>query len=403
MIETNYLTHVQFEVPEDPDGRHDRLVTFDLNGYIPGGVLDVGHLQMRINAGTGGVWSSWGLVVNGNPNRSYDPETNTVTLRLEHPTKLFVQFRRVTPRYVLLLDPLTGYPTTEPVLRSNASQGLFVAVELAAEAGINAYVLGDPPELPIGQARTQTRWPADHPFKLARMYNFQFAGGYLAREHVRVQIKLDGVWTEYTIGDDNFVGPWQLRMDFSSVPGEITGLVVRRFTPRDGTVAVVEDGYVVGPRGLDPIARHAFYAAVEIGEDLQYALQADAELPAKVAVKDRLTFGTAFTGSLTIPSLNFPVEVLENLEFTTTFTGSLTDTITDVPLPVEALQLSVDFAGTFTDNTPNLDRVLYAEGLQIGTEFSGTLYDLSGPDTELPQPVEGLSIITAFSGTLENV
>lgn len=399
MIETNYLTHVQFEVPEGPSGRR---VTFDLNGYIPGGVLDASHLQMRTNAGGGVVWSSWGLVVNGSPDRSYDPETNTATLRLDHP-KIFVQFRRVTPRYVLLLDPLTGYPTTEPVLRSNATQGLFVAVELAAEAGINAYVLEDPPELPIGQARSQTRWPADHPFKLARMYNFQFAGGYLAREHVRVQIKLDGVWTEYIIGDDNFVGPWQLRMDFSSVPGDITGLVVRRFTPRDGTVAVVEDGYVVGPRGLDPTARHAFYAAVEIGEDLQYAIQAGVELTAKVSVKDRMTFGTAFTGSLTIPSASLAVDILENLEFTTTFTGSLTDTSTDAPIPVEALQLSVDFDGTLTDNTPTLDRVLYAEGLQIGTEFSGTLYVLSGPDTSLPQPVEGLSIITAFSGTLENV
>src|SRR5690606_8488398 len=294
MIETNYLTHVQFEVPEGPSGRY---VTFDLNGYIPGGVLDVGHLQMRTNAGTGGVWSSWGLVVNGSPNRSYDPETNTAVLRLDSP-KIFVQFRRVTPRYVLLLDPLTGYPTTEPVLRSNASQGLFVAVELAAEAGINAYVLGDPPELPIGQARTQTRWPADHPFKLARMYNFQFAGGYLAREHVRVQSKLDGVWTEFIIGEDNFVGPWQLRMDFSSVPGDITGLVIRRFTPRDGTVAVVEDGYVVGPRGLDPTARHAFYAAVEIGEDLQYALQADAELPHTLSPKDRLRPKVTFNGVL---------------------------------------------------------------------------------------------------------
>ena len=393
---TNFFSHIQFEIT---DYEGNQWQSFDLSGFIPGGLLAREHLQWRYNAGTGGVWSNWGIFEDATT-RNYNETTRVANI---YSPPRFVQFRRVTPRYVLLMDPLKGFPTTEPTLRSNATQGLFVAIELAGEAGINAYVLGNPPELPIGQARTQTRWPADHPFKQAKVYNFHFAGGYLAREHVRVQIKLDGVWTEYIIGDDNFIGPWQLRMDFSSVPGDITGLVVRRFTPRDGTVAVVEDGYVVGPRGLDPTARHAFYAAVEIGEDLQYALQAGVELPAQVTVKDRLTFGTAFTGRLTIPSTNFPVEVLENLKFTTTFAGSLTDTITDVPLPVEALQLSVDFAGTFTDNTPNLDRVLYAEGLQIGTEFSGTLYDLSGPDTELPQPVEGLSIITAFSGTLENV
>lgn len=399
MIETNYLTHVQFEVPEGPAGRE---VTFDLNGYIPGGVLDVGHLQMRTNAGTGGVWSLWGLVADGSPNRSYDPETNTVVLRLDQPSKIFVQFRRVTPRYVLLLDPLIGYPTTEPVLRSNASQGLFVAVELAAEAGINAYVLGDPPELPIGQARTQTRWPADHPFKQAKIYNFQFAGGYLAREHVRVQIKLDGVWTEYIIGEDNFVGPWQLRLDFSSVPGEITGLVIRRFTPRDGTVAVVEDGYVVGPRGLDPAARHAFYAAVEIGEDLQYALQVIPQLPFTLPLKDRLRPKVTFHGALADVGQDHVIQGHEYLSTSVTFSGTLDSIAAESLLPVEAVTVTVEFEGQLEDIGVSSDRVLFVEALQIGTEFSGTIINLAAaPDT--PIPVEALSIVTAFSGSLENV
>jgi hypothetical protein len=205
-------------------------------------------------------------------------------------------------------------------LQINADQGLYTAIEWAAQFGIDAQaaLIPGPGQVPntLGlQQQTQNYWgAADYSTKV---WNFNFAGGYLERSHVRAQVLLSTGWTalaidteeyvaqfRYELREDGalelredgtietdegfidpndannspfrFIGPFQLYMDFSSLGEVPQALLIYRHTPRNIKVSSLADDTRITADGMDPSARHALFVAVELGEQLsQYAPPCD--------------------------------------------------------------------------------------------------------------------------------
>lgn len=254
-------------------------VDFPVASFIPGGVLDVTHLQLRYRA-VGAYWQPWG------PVDAWDPATKVVTWSRPLITVDQIEIRRVTPRYFAFRDPMERRSrVSEKNFHSNADQGLFVAIEWAAQYGIDANadgLLADPGDGPntLGLIQhTQNHWGPNANYGKTS-WDFQFSGGYIDRSHVRAQALLPTGWTELTIdpaendpGDPSdapfrFIGDYQLRLDLSTLAGPVTGLVIYRHTPRTVNVSVPLDSTRITAPGMEPSARHAFFVAVEIGEEL---------------------------------------------------------------------------------------------------------------------------------------
>lgn len=270
--ETNLLTKVNFSAfPATMPS------TWYLGNFIPNGALDVTHIQARWRP-SGAYWQPWENVT------AWNNATRTASF-FKAGVHEQVEFRRSTPRYAPFRDPLaTTSRVSEQNFHANADQGLFTAVEWAAQYGINAYLVplaepGDGPnQLGLVQ-QTQNHWGTNANFAKTT-WDFQFAGGYIDRAHVKAQALLPTGWTQLSIdpGENDpahpsaapfrFIGDYQLRLDLSTLAGPVTGLVIYRHTPRDVNVAVPLDNTRITAPGMEPSARHALFVAVEIGEEL---------------------------------------------------------------------------------------------------------------------------------------
>lgn len=268
MIVTNLLTKINFsDLPETCPS------TWDLTSYIPGGLLVPTHLQVRFKR-VDAYWTPWGA-----PD-GWNESTNTATF-FRSGLIDEVEFRRVTPRYAPVADPLASTSrVSKTSLRINADQGMFIAQEWAAEFGIDALstavITDSPNELGLRQ-NTQNWFGPSANFK-QKTWNFQFAGGYIARSHVRVVANTASGWVPLTIDTDEdpdvvsdapfrFIGDYQLYLDLETL-GPVTGLIIYRHTPRNGNVEHPNDAEVITAPRMTPSARHAFFVAVEIGEEL---------------------------------------------------------------------------------------------------------------------------------------
>lgn len=313
MIVTNLLTKIQFS------GLTGTLpTTWDISPTYPNGALATSQVEWRSRTATGD-WTFWTSVT------SFDNTTNIATQTLPV-NSVIAEFRRNTPRYDVYLDPeLPTSRVSQNNLQVNADQGLYTAIEWAAQFGIDAQViqLPDPGTVPndLGlQQQTQNYWiKADY---TTHVWNFQFAGGYIARSHVKAQVLLSTGWQlldidtaeeipQYgycvTEGQDDllggfdltedgkierregtfydndpntspfrFIGPYQLYMDFTTLPELPQALIIYRHTPRNVKVNSPLDDVIITADGMDPSTRHALFVAVEIGEQLsQYAPPCD--------------------------------------------------------------------------------------------------------------------------------
>jgi hypothetical protein len=270
--ETNLLTKVNFsEFPATMPS------TWYLGNYIPNGALDVSHIQARWRP-QNAFWQPWEQVA------SWD-NTTKVAGFFKAGVSTEVEFRRVTPRYSLWRDPLARTErVSENNFHANADQGLFVATEWAAQYGIDALQVmlaepGDGPnELGLIQ-QTQNHWGSNANF-FQLTWNFQFAGGYIDRSHVKAQALLPSGWVSLTIDPSEndpahpsnapfrFIGDYQLRLDLATLGAPVTGLVIYRHTPRNINVTVPGDHTRITAPVMEPSARHAVFVAVEIGEEL---------------------------------------------------------------------------------------------------------------------------------------
>lgn len=301
MVVTNQLISINFTGPTYP-----YPTTWDVTPTYPNGALDVTHMQARTKS-TGQSWTPWGAVT------AFNNTTNVVTFTAPGTTVEQVEFRRATPRYAVYHDPLA--PTSrvsESNLQVNADQGLYTAIEWAAQFGIDAQaaLIPGPGQVPntLGlQQQTQNYWvKADYS---TRVWNFNFAGGYIDRSHVKAQVLLASGWVGLTIDtadsdpqfnyelredgtlelDENglietregiidpndantspfrFIGPYQLYMDFSTLHEVPQALIIYRHTPRNVKVSSPLDASRITAGVMDPSAQHALFVAVEIGEQL---------------------------------------------------------------------------------------------------------------------------------------
>lgn len=318
MIVTNNLVSINFS------GLSGTLPTvWDLTPTYPNGALDTTHITARSKIGSGN-WSTWGAVT------AFDNTTNVATWTAPSGATQ-VEFRRRTPRYSVYRDPtLTSSRVSTGNLQANADQGLYTAIEWAAQYGIDAQaiLLPAPGQVPntLGlQQQTQNYWgAADYS---THVWNFSFVGGYISRSHVKAQVLLSGGWTSididpadqspqfnYSVEEDGdtylgpysmtedgliesregavdpvdpdsspfrFIGDFQLYMDFSTLTEVPQALIIYRHTPRNVKVSSLPDDARIDGVGMEPSARHALFVAVELGEQLsQYAPPCDCFLSA---------------------------------------------------------------------------------------------------------------------------
>lgn len=272
MIVTDMLSKINFSaIPTTMPA------TWYLGDFIPGGVLDVTQLQVRLRV-VNKYWQQWG------PVDAWNADTKTATY-FRPIVASQIEFRRVTPRYAAYLDPLARKSrVSQKNLQTNADQGVFVAVETAADLGINAkaVLLPDPGDGPNSLKliqRTQNYWGPNVDYT-QKSWNFHFSGGYLDKSHVQAQVLLSTGWTLLTIDPSEndplapsnapfrFIGDYQLFMDFSTLSEGPQGMVIFRHTPRNINVSSPEDAAKITALGMDPSARQAFFVAVEIGEQI---------------------------------------------------------------------------------------------------------------------------------------
>lgn len=90
-------------------------------------------------------------------------------------------------------------------------------------------------------------------------WEFNFAGGYIRREHVKAYTLINGVYTPLTI---SWVGDNTVRIT-PAVPLGIT-LVIRRETPKDIPLVDFTDGAIINERNLDANAEQSVFVAAEM-------------------------------------------------------------------------------------------------------------------------------------------
>lgn len=266
---TDYFTHVEFiysgqAIP----------ATIDLDDLLPGGALDRTHLEMRTRAFPG-LWAAWDTVP------AWDQATRVATV-IDHPVgHSRLQVRRRTPRNLLFATPVRPEQRVdEENLRVCANQGFMMAYEWAAELGLNPRASLLAPNYTLTQQMqtlTQMHLGSDHDYTQT-LYNFQFAGGYMSRSHVKVQVKNASGWQELSIDSSSwldfengspyrFNGPNTLYLDLSAL-APVSGLIIHRHTPRDVAVEYMLDGTGITAVGMEPSATHALFVAMELGEQL---------------------------------------------------------------------------------------------------------------------------------------
>lgn len=269
MITENKLTSYIFkEVAGTPS-------TWDLHPYIPEGILNLSTLQYRWRSADT-YWTDW------QPAVAFNAATQVATGPIPAGT-VEVEWQRNTPRDRLYKDPLAATSrVAQPDLQINADQGMLVAIEWAASYGVDAHspmVSGEAPRSLGLTQHSQNHFGPDAKYT-RKVWNFRFTGGYLDRSHVKVQIKVAGVWQlltlDYTAWDHEhpssapyrFLAPYQLYLDFGSLASQIEGMVIFRRTPREAEVATPQDAEIIDGPGMKPTATHAFFVAVELGEEM---------------------------------------------------------------------------------------------------------------------------------------
>lgn len=447
MIVTNQLISINFQAFTGA-----LPTTWNLTPTYPNGALDVSQIEARTFLTT---WSGWGAVT------AFDNDTNIATFTAPVGSTQ-VEFRRTTPRYSVYLDPkATTSRVSQRNLQVNADQGLYTAIEWAAQFGIDAQavLLPAPGQVPntLGlQQQTQNYWvAADY---TSHVWNFNFAGGYIDRSHVKAQVLLSTGWTQLTIdtypggvefnyelredgtleleengliearegvidpNDTNtspfrFIGPYALYMDFSVLHEVPKALIIYRHTPRNVMVSSPLDATRITADGMDPSARHALFVAVEIGEQLaQYAPTCECFLDAIDTLSWSFPNGSVHLSEQSV-TLTGNATALYNLEMT--FTADMesrkyTDNIHRLSTDGRIISADSNLApntGNWSWSVANYYGVQISDPPQLffinaalDTESVGVNVHMSGgPESVLRCQVRGNATIRFYASDVDNV
>ena len=136
---------------------------------------------------------------------------------------------------------------------------------------------------PIRQLLSQTSYDADG---TTTVWNFSFAGGYLDREHVKVQVmnKVTLLVTQIPITDANFIGDYQLQL----IPPIEVGqeLTIYRDSPKDLPLVDFADRAALTEAALDLNAKQAIFASAEVVDTVNTSLAAVSQVGAQVAAAE---------------------------------------------------------------------------------------------------------------------
>ena len=136
---------------------------------------------------------------------------------------------------------------------------------------------------PIRQLLSQTSYDADG---TTTVWNFSFAGGYLDRAHVKVQVmdKVTLLVTQIPISDANFIGDYQLQL----IPAVEAGqeLTIYRDSPKDLPLVDFADRAALTEAALDLNAKQAIFAAAEVTDTVSTSLAAVSQVGAQVAAAE---------------------------------------------------------------------------------------------------------------------
>ena len=132
---------------------------------------------------------------------------------------------------------------------------------------------------PIRELLSQTSYDTDG---TTTVWNFSFAGGYIERAHVKVQL-MDKVTlniVQVPITEANFIGDFQLQL----IPAFPIGaeLTIYRDSPKDVPLVNFTDKAALTESSLDLNARQAIFVAAESSDQLATSLQAVSQVTAQV-------------------------------------------------------------------------------------------------------------------------
>lgn len=267
---TNEVTHL--EVTDIGPGETE----FYLGDYIPNGAILPSDVQVRVRP-VGAYWQQWESV------NSWDNDSLVATVTRGYDIER-LQFKRVTQYTSLIDDPQSRTArVNKRNMQTNADQGLFVVEDLARASGLDPLVLllEDPASGESGVVLPQyTQNHYTQNLMSRKTWDFQFAGGYIDRADVKVQVLLGTGWANLLVDpsendpDDpsdepfRFVGDFQLHLDLSTLGEEVSKVVIYRHTPRGAHITTPDDGDRIRATNMEPSARHAFFVAIEVGEEL---------------------------------------------------------------------------------------------------------------------------------------
>lgn len=147
---------------------------------------------------------------------------------------------------------------------------------------------------PIRELLSQTSYDTDG---TTTVWNFSFAGGYIDRDHVRVQTmdKATRILTDYPISGANFIGDFQLELT-PAIPAGLE-LIIYRDTPKDIPLVNFADRAALTEVALDLNAKQSIFAAAEGYDTLNTSLAAVSQVGNLVEVAEG--FAQAAGGSAT--------------------------------------------------------------------------------------------------------
>jgi hypothetical protein len=189
----------------------------------------------------------------------------------------------------------------------------------------------------VAQRLSRTLYLADG---TTTSWNFNFAGGYIDKAHVKVAVTpVGGVETAVPITEANFIGPAQLLLTPPVSAGAL--LVIYRDTPKDLPLVDFTDGSGLSDTALDVNAKQAVFIAAEVTDAI-----GNIDVAAAVAASEAATIAAAEAAAANAQA-QLAVDSLRGENSTYQFSGTGTQTSFIVAQPDEGARCDVYVQGIY--------------------------------------------------------
>jgi len=189
----------------------------------------------------------------------------------------------------------------------------------------------------VAQRLSRTLYLADG---TTTSWNFNFAGGYIDKAHVKVAVTpVGGVETAVPITEANFIGPAQLLLTPPVSAGAL--LVIYRDTPKDLPLVDFTDGSGLSDTALDVNAKQAVFIAAEVTDAI-----GNIDVAAAVAASEAAAIAAAEAAAANAQA-QLAVDSLRGKNSTYQFSGTGTQTSFIVAQPDKGARCGVYVQGIY--------------------------------------------------------